>query len=112
MILLYATVALLVRALVRLGRRGVDVLQIWLQLQGLVDLRHIAASWASYVAEGVRVVDEAVGHAVVRRLGRLLALLRLLGGHIDLIVLDHAPRVRATSVLGCLGLLHIDVTSL
>ena len=61
MILLHSAMALLVCALMRLSCRSVDVLQIWFQLQRLMDLRHLVAAWASSdVTEGVRVVHETV----------------------------------------------------
>lgn len=59
----------------RLSCRGVDVLQIWLQLKCLMDLSDLIT--ATSHTENIRVVDHGVGHDSVG-LRRLLALLRFL----------------------------------
>ena len=96
-------------ALGGLGRRCIYILEIGLELECLMDLSHLIAPTTH--TECIRVVHETVRHTTIR-LSRLLALLRLFRGHVDAIVLHHAPRIRTASVLCRLRLLHIDVTSL
>ena len=87
----------------------VYILQVWLQLQGLMYLSDLVST---YTTEYIWSVDEGVC-SIICTLGGLLSLLRLLWWHVNLIiVVRDTTGVRSSTIFSTLYYVHVDVTTL